>query len=245
MRKHVPALLIITTLLSGCASEDIASVMNEMTRASQSGAGSSLTQTEIISGLKEALRVGSDTVVRQLGTTDGFNTDPLIHIPLPKSLHKARNLAEKIGMGGHFQTLELKLNRAAEAATPKAKALFFDAIKQMTLTDAKNILRGSDDAATRFFQQKMSPALSRQMRPIVTNTLSDVGALKAYEKATNSLGPFSQALPDYKSELTSHVVKLGMDGIFSYLAKEEAAIRNNPVKRTSEILRRVFGSLGY
>lgn len=244
MKKHT-LIFLFAIGLTGCATEDIALVMGELSKSSQSGGNSSLTQTEIVSGLKEALRVGSETVVQQLGTTDGFNADPLIHIPLPKSLHKARNLAEKIGMGSHFQTLELKLNRAAEAATPKAKALFFDAIKQITLTDARNILRGPDDAATRFFQQKMTPTLSRQMRPIVTRTLSEVGALQAYEKATHSLGPFAQALPDYKTELTNHVVQLGMDGIFSYLAKEEAAIRRNPVKQTSEILRRVFGSLGY
>ncbi len=234
-------LAVASLSISGCATEDVALIMGELSKASQTGAGTALTQGEIVAGLKEALRVGSDTVVAQLGTTDGFNADPLIRIPLPKSLQKARRLAAKIGMDNHFQTLELKLNRAAEAATPKAKALFWSSIKQMSLTDARNILRGSDDAATRFFQQKMTPALAKQMQPIVSNALAQVGALRAYEKATYSLGPFAEVLPDYKSELTNHVVQLGMDGIFTYLAKEEAAIRNNPVKRISEILRRVFG----
>ncbi len=237
--------IILVTILSvslwGCATEDVALIMEELAKTQQPGGGSALTQGEIVNGLKEALRVGSDTVVAQLGIADGFNADPLIRIPLPKSLLKARKFAAKIGMDSHFQTLELKLNRAAEEATPKAKALFWSAIKQMSLTDARDILRGSDDAATRYFQQKMTPALATQMQPIVSNALAQVGALRAYENATNQLGPFAQVLPDYKTELTNHVVKLGMDGIFTYLAKEEAAIRHNPVKRISEILRRVFG----
>ena len=237
----LPILLAISLIsFSGCATEDVALIMGELSKASQTGGGTALTQGEIVAGLREALRVGSDTVVAQLGTNDGFNADPLIRIPLPKSLQKTRRLAAKIGMDSHFETLEIKLNRAAEAATPKAKALFWSAIKQMSMTDARNILRGPDDAATRYFQQKMTPSLAKQMQPIVTNALSQVGALRAYEKATDSLGPFAEVLPDYKIELTNHVVQLGMDGIFSYLAKEEAAIRHNPAKRISEILRRVF-----
>ena len=216
--------------------------MDELAKASQSGgSGIGLSQGEIVAGLKEALKVGSNTVVGQLGVQDGFNADPLIHIPLPKQLDKARKLASKIGLDGYFQDLEVKLNRAAEKATPKAKALFFSAINQMSLSDARSILTGPDDAATRYFQGRMTPALSRQMQPIVTSALAQVGALQAYENATRSLGPFAQVMPDYRTELTNHVVKLGMDGIFSYLAKEEAEIRHNPVKRISEILRKVFG----
>lgn len=242
--KKIFLITILSLFLSACATEDVALVLNEISKTSGQSGAAGLTQSEIIAGLKEALRVGSDTVVQQLGAVDGFNADPAIHIPLPKSLHKARDLANKTGLGNHFDALELKLNRAAEAATPKAKALLWDSIKQMTLTDAKNILYGPNDAATRYFERTMSPSLAKEMRPIVTSSLSEVGAIQAYEKATYSLGPFAQLLPDYKTELTNHVVQLGMGGIFTYLAKEEAAIRSNPVKRTTEILQRVFGSLG-
>lgn len=240
-KRFLSAFLFL--FLTGCASEDVNLVLNELAKSSAQPGGSSLTQTEIIAGLKDALRVGSETVVQQLGTKDGFNSDPLIHIPLPNSLHKTRDLANKVGLGNYFDSLELKLNRAAEAATPKAKALLWDSIRQITLTDAKNILYGPKDAATRYFEKTMSPSLAKEMQPIVRNSLSEVGAIQAYEKATGSLGNFASVLPDYKQQLTDHVVKLGMDGIFTYLAKEEAAIRDNPVKRTTEILQRVFGNL--
>lgn len=228
----------LTLLFIACATEDMNRVMSEIAGGSGGGV---LTQGEIVAGLKEALRVGSSNVVQQLGVTDGFNSDPLIHIPLPDSFNRARDIARKIGMSRSFDDLELKLNRAAEAATPRAKALLWDSIRQMTLTDAKNILYGPKDAATRYFQRSMAPSLSREMQPIVNNTLAEVGAIKAYNNLTRSMGAFSGLLPDYKRQLTDYVVKLGMDGIFTSLAKEEASIREDPVKRSTAILRRVFG----
>ena len=135
-----------------------------------SGTASSLTDGEISSGLKEALRVGSDLVVNQLGATDGFNADPSIHIPLPNSLKKVQSTLDKVGMSGMLDDLETRLNRAAEIATPKAKELFFNAIQAMTLDDARNILAGENDAATRYFQSKMTPDLVKEFTPIVNKT---------------------------------------------------------------------------
>ncbi|MFH2057554.1 MAG: DUF4197 domain-containing protein [Pseudomonadota bacterium] len=198
-----------------------------------------LTVDEIGSGLKEALRVGSERVVKQLGAQDGFNTDSNIHIPLPKSLDTAKKYLSKVGMSSLFEDLELKLNRAAEAATPKAKQLFGNAITQMTLEDVKQIYNGPDDAATQYFKGKMTPQLAEEMKPVVDDTLSQVGAIQSYDnmiKAYKDI-PF---VPDVKANLTEHVVGKGMDGIFYYLAKEEAAIRQDPVKRTTELLKKVF-----
>ena len=144
---------------------------------------STLSNTDIAAGLKEALRVGSERVVAQLGKTDGFNADPKIHIPLPQSLEKARSALNAVGMGATFDDLELKLNRAAEAAVPEAKGLFLDAIAQMTLEDVKAIYNGPDDAATRYFQEKMSTPLSVRMEPIVNQSLEQVGAVQAYDAA--------------------------------------------------------------
>ncbi|MFH2092098.1 MAG: DUF4197 domain-containing protein [Pseudomonadota bacterium] len=198
-----------------------------------------LTVGEIGSGLKEALRVGSENVVKQLGASDGFNTDSNIHIPLPKSLDTAKKYLGKVGMSNLLEDLELKLNRAAEAAAPRAKQLFANAISQMTLDDVKGIYNGPDDAATQYFKSKMSVQLADEMKPVVDNTLSQVGAVQSYDnmiKAYKNL-PF---VPDVKANLSEHVVGKGMDGIFYYLAKEEAAIRQNPVKRTTELLQKVF-----
>lgn len=195
----------------------------------------------IISGLKEALKVGSGNVVAQLGKTDGFNKDGAIHIPLPESLSTVKTALDAVGMGAYTDDLELKLNRAAEAATPKAKALFMDAITQMTFEDAKAIYQGADDAATQYFKEKMSPGLAKAMEPVIDQTLSQVGAVQSYDSMVGKYKglPF---VPDVKADLNAHVVEKGMDGIFYYMAKEERAIRQDPVKRTTDLLKKVFGN---
>jgi hypothetical protein len=199
-----------------------------------------LTDSEIAKGLKDALRVGTETVVGQLGRLDGFNADPAVHIPLPNSLQRVKSALGTVGMSGMMDDLELKLNRAAEQAAIPAKQLFWDSIETMTIEDVKGIYTGPDDAATRYFQKKMSEPLAIAMQPIVERTLNEVGAIQAYDAAMSQYTnlPF---MPNVKADLNSYVVSKGMDGIFHYLAIEEAAIRENPAKRTTEILQTVFG----
>jgi len=206
-----------------------------------SGEKSDLSAEEIEAGLKDALRVGSATVVAQLGRVDGFNTDPKIHIPLPKQLDSVKSVLNKVGMSGLLKDLELKLNRAAEVATPKAKALFSQAITEMSFDDIKTIYEGPKDAATQYFKKKMSPSLAKEMEPVINDSLSEVGAVQAYDNVVKEYRsvPF---VPDVKADLTSYVIEKGMDGIFYYMAKEEAAIREDPAKRTTELLKRVFGA---
>ena len=203
------------------------------------GTGTGLAMEDIIAGLKEALTVGSGNVVQQLGQADGFYNDPQVHIPLPEKLATVKNALDKVGMGSFADDLELKLNRAAEAATPKARDLFVNAISQMTFEDARAILNGPEDAATRFFRKTMSPDLAGAMAPVVDDSLSQVGAVQSYDRMMGRYAdlPF---VPDVKADLTDHVVQKGMDGIFHYMAKEEAAIRSNPVKRTTDLLKKVF-----
>lgn len=200
-----------------------------------------LSQSEIVDGLKEALKVGSERVVSQLGESGGFNADPAIRIPLPEQLQQVKSVLERVGMGGVMTDLETSLNRAAEQATPKAKALFWDAIKEMSFDDAKRIYSGPDDAATQYLRDKMSAPLGEALRPIVDDSLSQVGAVKLYDQAMGRYDniPF---VPDVKANLTDHTVDKGMDGIFYYLAQEEAAIRKDPLKRSTELLRKVFGA---
>jgi hypothetical protein len=202
---------------------------------------STLTNEEIGLGLKDALHVASETVVSQLGREDGFNGDPAIHIPLPKQLATAQEWLDKVGMAGLLDNLEVKLNRAAEVATPRAKDLFFQAISEMTFEDVLNIYNGPDDAATRYFEEKMSPPLTQEMSPIVSDSLSEVGAIKSYDSAMKEYSSIPFA-PDVKADLTSYVVEKGIEGIFHYIAIEEAAIRENPAKRTTELLQKVFGT---
>jgi len=198
-----------------------------------------LTVEEIGAGLKEALKVGSKNVVKQLGAEDGFNKDSNIHIPLPASLDSVKSMLDKIGMSSLFEDLELKLNRAAEDATPKAKKLFWNAISDMSFENIKQIYNGPDDAATQYFKEKMTPDLALEMKPVIGTSLSQVGAVRAYNDMMKNYKsiPF---MPDVKTNLTDHVIEKGMDGIFYYMAQEEAAIRQDPVKRTTELLQKVF-----
>ena len=200
-----------------------------------------LTTGEIGAGLKDALLVGSENVVSQLGSLDGFNLDPAIHIPLPEQFSTVKSVLGKVGMTSLLDDLELKLNRAAEVATPRAKALFGQAISEMTFEDVMNIYNGPDDAATRYFQDKMTPPLAKEMQPVVEQSLAEVGAVQSYDNVMEEYRaiPF---VPDVKADLTTYVVEKGMDGIFYYMAKEEAAIRQNPARRTTELLQRVFGA---
>ncbi len=199
-----------------------------------------LSITEIGDAFKEALRIGSENVVAQLGRVDGFNRDAAVHISLPENLETVKKMLDRAGMSEQLDDLELKLNRAAELAAPKAKALFWQAITEMNFEDAKAIYNGPADAATRYFQRKLTPALSQEMAPIVDRSLSDAGAVQAYDRVMGRYHalPF---VPDVKADLCHHVVEKGLDGIFHYLAREEAAIRSDPARHTTDLLKRVFG----
>lgn len=215
----------------------------ELGGSSGSGAtsgASSLGVAEVTEGLKEALKVGTETVVSQLGADGGYENDPSIHIPLPEKMQKAQKFLRQFGLSGMADEVETRLNEGAEAAAPKTKELIVKAINDMTLEDAKRIYDGPDDAATQYFRKSSTAELKNTIRPVIDQSLKDVGAIEAY----NSLmGEYSKLplVPNIKSDLTEHATDLALEGIFHYLAQEEAAIRNNPVKRTTEILQSVFG----
>ena len=200
----------------------------------------SLSQDQIAAGLKEALRVGSSSVVGRLGRMDGFNKDGFAHILLPKNLAKVQTTLKKIGYGRYLDDLELKLNRAAEKATPRARQLFIDAIKQLSWADVKQIYKGPNDAATRYFEQKMTAPLKKSMYPVINTALAEVGAIRSYERTMNKYKsiPF---VPDVRADLTDYTIDKTLRAVFHYLAREEAAIRQDPAKRTTELLRKVFG----
>ncbi len=196
---------------------------------------------ELSAAFKDALKIGSEKVVNQLGQVDGFNADPAIHIPLPKTMKKVKKALSRFGMSSMVNDLELKINRAAELAAPKAKKLFLESIQNMSFEDVKTIYQGDTHSATKYFQSKMTPTLSREMKPVITDSLSEVGAIQLYDKVVKKYQglPF---VPDIKTNLTEYVVTKSMDGIFYYLAKQEEAIRKDPVKQTTNLLKKVFGA---
>ncbi len=237
-------IVLITFSLSSCSTSTGNSWLEEgakiFTTLGDGKGKKELTIGEIGEAFKDALRIGTTNVVSQLGRRDGFKADPAIHIPLPKEFTTVKNMLSTIGMANLLDDLELKLNRAAEAATPRAKTIFLQAITAMTFEDAMAIYKGPEDAATQYFQGKMTPLLAKEMHPIVEQSLSQVGAVQAYD---NVMGQYQSLpfVPDVKADLTTYVVEKGMGGIFYYIAQEEAAIRRDPAKRTTELLKRLFG----
>lgn len=195
---------------------------------------------EVAKAFRQALRIGTYNVVQKLGSRNGFYADPEVHIPLPDKLQRVKGALDTVGLGSMTDDLELKLNQAAEAATPRAQQLFIDAITTMTFDDVMTIYKGPDDAATRYFQRTMSPGLSAAMQPIVQDSLAEVGAIRAYDNTIDRYRdlPF---VPDIKADLTGYVVDRALAGIFHYVAQEEAAIRRDPARRTTELLKKVFG----
>jgi hypothetical protein len=202
--------------------------------------GAGLDTGEIVEGLKEALGIGTERAVGTVGVLDGFNADPAIHIPLPDSLSKVQSALKTVGMAGMADELELKLNRAAEEASSQATDIFWASIENMSIEDAKGILNGPDDAATQYLRRTTGGQLKDSMRPVVDSSLSEVGAIQSYDAMMGEYEsiPF---MPDAKADITDYALDKTMDGLFYYVAQEEAAIRNNPVERSTELLKKVFG----
>jgi hypothetical protein len=215
-------------------------VVSEATKTPTTALPTNLSVDEMQKAFKEALTKGSETVVSKLSLKDGFNADPKIHIPLPSSLKTVQSTLNQFGMGRYMDDVELKINRAAEAATPQAKTLFLQAIKEMTFDDVKKIYKGPQDSATQYLKSKTESSLKTKMTPIVENSLNEVGAITAYDKAISKYKdlPF---VPDVKADLLDHVVEQAMQGMFYYVAQEEASIRKDPVKQSTELLKKVFG----
>lgn len=245
MKKHLflSVAAVSCLSLSACVSDDLQgtaqSILSGLDTTSAQGVG--LTTAQITQGLKEALNVGSRTVVAQVGKNGGFNLDPTIRIPLPATLAKVDGALKTVGMGHLTADLQTKMNAAAEQGSAQALDLFVGAISKMTIDDARQILSGQQDAATQYLRRTMGNELAAKFRPIIDNTLAQTGAIKAFDTVTGQYAalPFVSGL---KTDLNDYVTQKAMDGVFYYVAQEEAAIRANPAKRTTEILRTVFGN---
>ena len=230
-------------LLDSLTSGDTDSLTDALGGLSGSGGGSlgaGLDTGEIVGGLKEALGIGTERAVATVGVLDGFNADPAIHIPLPDSLAKVQGALKTVGMSQMADDLELRLNRAAEEASGQATDIFWGAIEGMSIDDARGILNGPDDAATQYLRRTTGGALKDSMRPVVDSSLSEVGAIQSYDAMMGQYEaiPF---MPDVKADITDYALEKTLDGLFLYVAREEAAIRNNPVERSTELLQKVFG----
>ena len=198
------------------------------------------TAVDLAAGLSEALIIGTQCVVAQLGRPGSFLNDAKLHIPLPSPLDQLRPALTTFGLGGLADDLEVRLNHAAEAAMPVAGELLVQAIRNLSFQDAAGILTGPNDAATRYLERQTDVPLAEHMRPLVEASLAETGAIRAWDALTSRYGalPF---LPDLKADLTGQVVSYAKAAIFDRLGVEEARIRADPAARTTELLRQVFG----
>jgi len=196
-----------------------------------------------VAGLKAALNQGASRAVSQLGVADGFLKNPKVKIPLPPALKKADKALRMVGMGGQADELVVAMNRAAEVAVPEAKGLLVDAVKQMSLDDARQILGGGDDAATQYFRRVSYDKLQQRFLPIVKEKTDRAQLSKQYNGLAAQAAQFG--LVDAKdATVESYVTRKALDGLFFMIAEEERAIRRDPLGQSSKILRSVFGVLG-
>lgn len=206
--------------------------------SSSSSLGSGLSTSEITSGLKAALDMAAKTAVSSLGVKDGYLGNADVKIPLPSAMSKVESALRLMGQSELADSFVTSMNRAAEQAVPETLGILGNAVKSMSFTDAKGILNGGDDAATEFFKRTSDSALVERIGPIVSAAMAKVNVTQSYQKMAAAASAVGLA-KDY--DLDAYVTRKALDGLYLMMEQEEAEIRKNPVARTSDILKKVFG----
>lgn len=245
MRYIFVSILSLSLLIS--ASPSHAGFLDDLTRQAapflQGGMGSSLDDSTIVKGLKEALATGTERAVNEVAKPDGYFGNSLIKIMLPDKIQKVADLLGTVGYQKQVDEFVLSMNRAAEKSAPQAARFFGDAIRDMSVEDARGLLNGGDRAATDFFEKKTRGKLYDSFKPTVGKTMGEVGTVKAFQ---DMVGQY-QALPlaafggKPSLDLNDYVTNKALDGLFTMVAAEEKKIRTNPAARTTDLLKTVFG----
>jgi len=204
---------------------------------------SDLSSDQVTGGLKEALGKGLQAAVAQLGKPGGFLSDPSVKIPMPDKLQSVESTLRTVGQGALADQFVTTMNQAAEQAVPAAAGVFADSLKSMTVADATKILTGPDDAATQYFRTATQADLSQKFLPIVKKATASCGATAAYKQIMDRAKVVSPFFNTPSMDLDSYVTGKAMDGLFKIVAEQEKQIRLNPVARTSDLLKSVFGAL--
>lgn len=243
MRIVITAVLAVASLGSceslptGSVGDVLGGIAGQMRTTPPAG----LSLSEVDAGLRQALEIGATNVSQQLGATDGFFGDRRVRIPLPNRLDDLQKNLEKIGLSGPLDDLQLRMNRAAEASMPEARKLIVSAVQGITLDDAVGILRGGDSAATQYLRGETEASLRDALTPYLRRSLESSGAFQALNARANQYG-LSAVANDLRDDMTTNAVNIGLDGVFLYVAEEEKKIRENPLARTTDLLRKVFGA---
>lgn len=222
---HVFAVLVLAVPLVGAAAIE------------------SIAPRDSVEGLETAQDQGATRAVAQLGVKDGFLRNPKVKIPLPPTLKKADKALRMVGMGDEADELVVAMNRAAEAAVPAAKTLLVDAVRQMSLADARQILTGGDDAATKYFRKVSYDNLEQRFLPVVKKTTDKAQLSAQYNQLAGQASQLG-LVSSRDANVEGYVTRKVLDGLFFMIAEEERAIREDPLGQSSRILRSVFGALG-
>ena len=246
MKKQLLPIFILALLLMAflsCTSTQLSDFYKNVEDNLLTGNTSApLTEDRIIKGLKEALKIGTEKAVNTLSSKGSFFNNPEVKITLPAPLKKIEDNARKVGLGFYFDSFEKSMNTAAEQATPLAKKIVWNAVKEMTISDAKKILYGRDNEATLYFKEKSFNELMNIFKPAVHSAMSKNGVTQKYQDIESKVKnmPFIKALP-LNFDLDGYVSENALNGIFYMLEKEERKIREDPAARVTELLRDVFG----
>ena len=216
-------------------------IMKELPGTKSGVSQSGPDQNTTVSGLKEALAIGTENAVKAVSKTDGYFSNQMVKILLPDKIQKVADVVAKMGFQEQVDNLILSMNRAAEAAAPKATALFVDAIKTISFDDARKILQGGDTAATQYFKDKTSKQLYDEFKPVVISNMNKVGVTKAYK---DMMAPYESLplVPKESIDLDHYVTNKALDGLFLMVGQEEKKIRTNPAARVTDLLKTVFGN---
>lgn len=201
-----------------------------------------LTQSDASGGLKDALSQGAQIAVKQLGKPGGFSDNDQVRIELPGKLGKAAQTMKMMGMGAQVEELENSMNRAAEAAVPQAQAILLDAVKKMTVSDAKAILAGGDDSATQYLNKSSREQIRAKFLPIVKQATDKVGLAQQYNNFAAQAAAFGVVEAKH-AKVESYVTEKALDGLFQMIAAQEASIRQNPAGAATSLAKKVFGAL--
>lgn len=240
------ACLVAALLVPLAAHADLGKLLKEIAKpqATPAAAGNTTLPPEILArGLKEALDQGTRKAIARLGQDGGFQNDPAVRISMPESLAKVEKTLRALGQDKYADQFVAAMNQAAERAVPEAAALFAEALAEMTLDDALAILRGPDDAATQYFRKKSEVRLGQRILPLVTAATDQVGVTSAYKTMIRKAGPLATMLGADAGDLDAYITARALDGVFLRVAEEEKAIRANPVARTTDLLKQVFGGM--
>jgi hypothetical protein len=235
--KNAIVLTLAGLLLAGCANlpPELQGVLDQA-----AGSEAALGEGDIAAGLKEALATGTQRAISRIGVTDGFWKNVSLRIPLPENLQKAEKALRMFGQGERVEEFHLSLNRAAEKAVPEAASIFGNAIRAMSLADARQILNGPPTAATDYFRGKTTTTLMERFKPVVSRATASVGATREYKDLAVKVARY---MPGFETQdIDAYVTDRALSGLFQTLGEEEKRIRQDPAARTTELLRRVFGS---